>query len=239
MLVLALDTATQAGGAALAEDGKLIGEVMLASSATHSRRLLGVVEFLLQGAGRGKEDLDGLSVTMGPGYFTGLRIGLATAQGLALGLEVPVAAISTLRLLAASLPRPGITVWAVMDARRGLVYAAPFKWEGGGGGGGGGLKRLAEDAAMTPQRLHEEIKGPALLIGDGARVYADELAGPGRELAPDWTALPRPGLLALLGFERIQAGQGLKPEEVKPRYCRPSDAEIRFGLPLDDYRLLD
>ena len=236
MLVLALDTATQAGGAALAEDGKLIGEVMLSSDVTHSRRLLGVVEFLLQGAGRGKKDLDGIAVTMGPGYFTGLRIGLATAQGLALGLDLPVAAISTLRLLAACLPRPGVNIWAVMDARRRLVYAAPFKWEGGGGGG---LKRLAEDAAMTPQRLHEEIKGPALLLGDGARAYADELADPERELAPDWTALPRPGLLALLGLERIQAGQGLKPEEVKPRYCRPSDAEIRFGLPLDEYRLLD
>lgn len=233
MLVLALDTATQAGGAALAEDGKLIGEVMLASSATHSRRLLGVVEFLLQGAGRGKEDLNGIAVTMGPGYFTGLRIGLATAQGLALGLDVPVAAVSTLRLLAASLPRPGITVWAVLDARRGLVYAAPFCWEGEK------LKRLAEDAAMSPRRLHDEIKGPALLIGDGARAYADELAGPEREQAPDWSALLRPGLLALLGFERIQTGQGINPEEVKPRYCRPSDAEIRFGLPLDEYRLLD
>jgi tRNA threonylcarbamoyladenosine biosynthesis protein TsaB len=233
VLVLAIDTATQAGGAALAANGKLIGEVMLSSNATHSRRLLGVVEFLLQGAGRGKQDLDGIAVTMGPGYFTGLRIGLATAQGLSLGLDVPVAAVSTLRLLAASMPRPGMTIWAVLDARRGLVYAAPFKWERGE------LVRLAEDAAMSPQRLNNEIQESALLVGDGARAYADELASPERELAPEWAALPRPGLLALLGQERIASGQGLRPEEVRPRYCRPSDAEIRFGLPLDEYRLLD
>lgn len=234
MLVLALDTATQAGGAALAEDGKLIGEVMLSSDATHSRRLLGVVEFLLQGAGRSRLDLDGIAVTMGPGYFTGLRIGLATAQGLALGLDLPVAAVSTLRLLAASVVRPGVTIWAVLDARRGLVYAAPFRWENGGG-----LERLDEDAAMSPQRLAADIQGPALLVGDGARVYADDLAGPEREQAPEWASLPRPGLLALFGIARIESGQGLKPEEVLSRYCRPSDAEIRFGLPLDEYRLLD
>ena len=233
MLVLALDTATQAGGAALAEDGKLIGEVMLASSATHSRRLLGTVEFLLKGAERGREDLDGIAVTLGPGYFTGLRIGLATAQGLALGLDLPVAAVSTLRLVAASVARPGATIWPVLDARRGLVYAAPFRL------GHEGLERLDQDAAMSPQRLAETIKGPALLVGDGAQVYARELAGAEREMAPDWAGLPRPGLLALLGHDRIKSGKGIKPEEVSPRYCRPSDAEIRFGLPLDEYRLLD
>ncbi len=233
MLVLALDTATQAGGAALAQDGKLIGEVMLASDATHSRRLLNVVEFLLQGAGRSRGDLDGIAVTIGPGYFTGLRIGLATAQGLALGLDLPVAAISTLRLVAASVARTGLTIWSVLDARRGLVYAAPFRL------GDDGLERLAEDAAMSPQRLAQEIQGPALLVGDGARVYAEELAGPEREIATEWAGMPRPGILALLGHDWINSGRGLKPEEVSPRYCRPSDAEIRFGLPLDEYRLLD
>jgi tRNA threonylcarbamoyladenosine biosynthesis protein TsaB len=233
VLILALDTATQAGGAALAEDGKLIGEVMLAADTTHSRRLLKVVEFLLQGAGRTRGDLDGIAVTMGPGYFTGLRIGLATAQGLALGLDVPVTAISTLRLVAASVARPGPTIWPVLDARRGLVYAAPF------GYGDAGLERLDEDAAMSPQRLAGEIKGPALLVGDGAIAYADELAGPEREMAPGWAVMPRPGLLALLGHEKIRAGNGVMPEQVSPRYCRPSDAEIRFGLPLDEYRLLD
>lgn len=233
MLVLALDTATQAGGAALAEDGKLIGEVMLASDATHSRRLLKVVEFLLQGAGRSREYLNGVAVTIGPGYFTGLRVGLATAQGLALGLDLPVAAISTLRLVAASVARPGPTIWPVLDARRGLVYAAPFSY------GPQGLERLDEDAAMSPRRLANEIKGPALLVGDGAKAYADELAGPEREMAPEWAAMLRPGLLAILGHHRLSAGQGIKPEQVSPRYCRPSDAEIRFGLPLDEYRLLD
>lgn len=233
MLVLALDTATQAGGAALAEDGKLIGEVMLASDATHSRRLLKVVEFLLQGAGRSREDLNGIAVTVGPGYFTGLRIGLATAQGLALGLDLPVAAISTLRLVAVSVARPGPTIWPVLDARRGLVYSAPFSYSQQG------LERLDQDAAMSPQRLAAELKAPVLLVGDGAKAYASELAGPGREMAPDWAAMPRPGLLALLGYARIGAGRGVRPEQVSPRYCRPSDAEIRFGLPLDEYRLLD
>jgi len=233
VLVLALDTATKAGGAALAQDGRLLGEVMLSTETTHSRRLLKAVEFLLAEAGRAREEIDGLAVTRGPGYFTGLRIGLATAQGLALGLEAPVAAVSTLRLIAFAAARPGLTTWATLDARRGLVYAAPFRLSAGG------LERLDQDAAMSPQRLDREIKSPALLAGDGALAHARQLAGPGRELAPAWAGIPRAGLLALIGHGRLQAGRGLRPEELRPSYCRPSDAEIRFGLPLDGYRLLD
>ncbi len=159
-----------------------------------------------------------------------------------------MAGVSTLRLLAAGAARPSVTTWAVLDARRGLVYAAPFRLaEGGGGaeggeggeGGAGSLERLDEDAALGPERLSGLIQGPALLVGEGARAYAAELAGPGRELAPAWADVPRPGLLALVGHERLVRGGGLPPEQVRPRYCRPSDAEIRFGLPLDEYRLLE
>ena len=233
MAVLALDTSIKPAGAALAKEGRILAEVHLMASRTPSRQLLPGIDFLLQTCGLSRTDLTGLAVSLGPGYFTGLRIGLATAQGLALGLGLECAGVSTLRLLAEGVKSQQGLIWAITDARRGLVYAAPFKSDGNS------LKRLAPDAAMSLPRLAKETGGPALLVGDGAPLGLDELSGRGMRLAPDWAGIPRAGLLALIGEERLRAGQGAGPEDLKPRYLRPSDAEIRFGLPLDGYRLLE
>ncbi|MFZ5587593.1 MAG: tRNA (adenosine(37)-N6)-threonylcarbamoyltransferase complex dimerization subunit type 1 TsaB [Thermodesulfobacteriota bacterium] len=233
MAVLAIDTAQAHLGLALARQGRVLGEVVTTSAATHSRRLLPALDFLLDQCGLAKADLTGLAVCLGPGFFTGLRIGLASAQGLALGLGLPVVGVSSLRLLAAGLLGHAGLVWAVADARRGLVYAAPF------GLAGEDMERLEQDAAYAPARLAQRIAPPALLAGSGARLHAGLLLRPGLELAPPVHDLPRPGLLALIGEKRLAAGQGVAPEAVRPRYCRPSDAEVRFGLPLDDYRLIE
>ncbi len=233
MLVLALDTSHQAGGAALVRGEQILAELLLNLPVTHSRRLLDALDFVLERAGVAKGELQGLAVTLGPGFFTGLRIGLATAQGLALGLGIQVAGVSSLRLLARAAVGSKGTIWAVADARRGLVYAAAFA------PGPKGLKRLLPDTALSPERLAGLIEPPALLLGQGARLYAGRLLAPGVELAPAWSDLPRPGLLGLMGARRLARGQGLGPGELRPRYCRPSDAEIRFGLPLDQYRILD
>ena len=233
MLTVALDTCFQAGGVALAQDGELLGEVMLNASTTHSRRLLAAVDYLLEQTGRRREEISGVAVTVGPGFFTGLRIGLATAQGLALGLDAPMAGVSSLRLLAhGAAVRDGL-VWAIGDARRGLLYAACFRAEGYG------LARVSEyDFAVSPERLLSMLEAPATLVGPGARLLPEGLDH-GLALAPRWMDLPRPGLLALIGHQRLSSGQGVAPEAVRPNYCRPSDAEVRFGLPMDGYHIIE
>lgn len=233
MTVLAIDTALTPLALGLARDGQVLGELVTTSAATHSRRLLPALDFLLDQCGLARADLTGLAVSLGPGFFTGLRIGLASAQGLALGLDLPVAGVSSLRLMAAGLAGREGVVWAVADARRGLVYAAPFRLDGDA------IERLDEDAAYAPARLAERLEPPALLTGAGARLHAAELLKPGLALAPAVCDTPRPGLLALLGATRLAAGRGEAPEAIRPRYCRPSEAEIRFGLPLDGYRLIE
>lgn len=233
MTVLAIDTALAPLGLALASGGQVLGEVVTTSAATHSRRLLPALDFLLDQCGQTRSALTGLAVSLGPGFFTGLRIGLASAQGLAFGLGLPVAGASSLRLMAAGLMGHEGVVWAVADARRGLVYAAPFRLAGDQ------IQRLDEDAAFAPARLAESLEPPALLVGSGARLHAALLLRPGLELAPPPYDAPRPGLLALTGEARLAAGQGVAPEALRPRYCRPSDAEVRFGLPLDGYRLIE
>ena len=233
MPLLALDTAVKPAGVAISDKGAILAEMHLAVKQTPSRQLLSGIEFLLQKCGLEMDGLDGLAVTLGPGFFTGLRIGLATAQGLALGLELPCVGLSTLRVLAEGVKCVQGDIWAVADARRGLVYAARFASDGNR------LERMSPDAAMSIERLAREVSGPCLLVGDGAALCMNRLDSAGSRLAPDWAAIPRAGLLALCAEERLAAGQGVKPEELKPRYLRPSDAEIRFGLPMDGYRLLD
>lgn len=233
MTILAIDTAQASLGLALAHEGRVRGELLTTAATTHSRRLLPALDFLLAQCGLDQSDLTGLAVSLGPGFFTGLRIGLASAQGLALGLDLPVAGVSSLRLLAAGAALGDGLLWAVADARRGLVYAAPFRRQGDE------LARLEPDAALSPERLAQRLTAPAWLVGPGARLHADQLLAPGLTLAPALYDQPRPGLLALIGEQRLAQGQGLPPEAVRPRYCRPSDAEVRFGLPLDDYRLIE
>ncbi len=232
--VLALDTSGPAAAVGLARGGTILGELLLTGDATHSRRLLLGVDRLLAQCGLRPAELGGLAVAVGPGYFTGLRIGLATAQGLALGLGLPCRGVSSLRLLAQAAATWRGVAWAVADARRGLIYAAAFRV------GPAGLERLLPDTALSPARLAGLLAPPALLLGDGVPLLqAAGLLGPGLEPAPAGLHPPRPGLLALLGAAGLARGEGVPAGELRPRYVRPSDAEVRFGLPLDEYRLLD
>lgn len=231
-MILALDTCLAGGGAALAQDGRVLAQAVLEPGPGFSRRLLPALEQVMASAGASPRDLIGLAVTIGPGFFTGLRVALATAQGLALGLGLPVAGVSSLRLLAANAPAGERTVWALADARRGLLYAACFRQQGED------FTRLEADMAITPERLLPLLEPPALLLGPGARLLASASLDPGLEMAPETLDQPSPGLLALIGERRLAQGQGLAAHQLRPRYCRPSDAEVRFGLPLDDYRLV-
>ena len=231
-MILALDTCLAGGGAALAREGQVLARALLEPGPGFSRRLLPAVEEVLAAAGASPRELTGLAVTIGPGFFTGLRVALATAQGLALGLNLPVAGVSSLRLLAANAPAEASNIWALADARRGLLYAARFERQGEE------LVRREADMAITPELLLPLLEPPALLLGPGARLLDPAALAPGLVLAPPVRDLPDPGRLALLGESRLARGLGQAAHELKPRYCRPSDAEVRFGLPLDDYRLV-
>lgn len=233
MLVLALDTALTRGGVALARGEKVLAAAGLDPARTHSASLLEAVDAVLAEAGAQLKDLDGLAVTVGPGYFTGLRIGLATALGLALGLGLKMAGLSSLRLLAAGAPEFDGDLWALADARRGLLYAARYR------PGRPEPERMGQEMAISPDKVAGLIKGPALLVGDGARQYFAQLAGGGVELAPERFDRTDAGLLARLGAGRLGRGLGRDPGEISPSYLRPSDAEVRFGLPLDEYRLVE
>jgi tRNA threonylcarbamoyladenosine biosynthesis protein TsaB len=194
VLTLAFDTATSAATAALVRDGTVLGERV-----SRAVSVLEDVDGLLREAGAGQRDLTGLVVGTGPGSFTGLRLGLAAARGLAFALELPVAGVSTLRALAAGSPG----ALPVIDAGRHEVFVLDGP----------------EPAVRKPQEL--DLEPGTLCVGDGALRYRAVLESAGAEIPPDDDErhLPRARFHAALARDFGPADQ------IEPLYLRVPDAE--------------
>ena len=223
MRLLALETATLAGGAALLDDGRLVGESRLNIALTHSERLMAVVDRLLQDCGWEIGSLDALAVSIGPGSFTGLRVGAATAKGLALALEVPVAPVPTLDALAATLPFAAVPVCPLLDARKGEVYCSLYRWSGAG------MDRLWDYLALPPEAAAARLDAPVIVLGDGVPTCRPYLArlGPGVHEAPSVHSLPSPAVVGALGHAILARGGGIPAEQLAPLYLRPSEAKLK------------
>ena len=174
MLTLALESSAKAASAALFEDGKLLALSVENSGLTHSRTLLPMAEDIFKNMGRSLSDLDVIAVAHGPGSFTGLRIGMAEAKGLAWALEKPVIGVSTLEAMACGGPdMEGTMLCCVMDARRSQVYNALFAVREGK------PVRLTEDRAISIADLEKELAAsgkPWILLGDGAELCYNTLS---------------------------------------------------------------
>lgn len=223
MRLLALETATLAGGAALLDDGRLVGESRLNIALTHSERLMAVVDRLLQDCAWDVADLDALAVSIGPGSFTGLRVGAATAKGLALALEIPVAPVPTLDALAATLPFADAPVCPLLAARRGEVYCSLYRWTGAV------MERQWDYLALPPEVAVARLDAPVIVLGDGVAACRPYLArlGPGLREAEPVHSLPSPAVVGALGHAILAAGGGIPAERLTPLYLRPSEAELK------------
>jgi tRNA threonylcarbamoyladenosine biosynthesis protein TsaB len=219
--ILALDTSTERESVAVVRDDTVMGEIRLRAVEGHSRRLLPAVDFLLSSLALAPADLAGFAVTLGPGSFTGLRVGLSTVQGLALGAGLPSVGLCTLDVMAASLAGRADCLVAMMDAYRGQVFAAIYDREG---------RLLSERVAEDPQLFVERLPERPLVIGDGASRYREILyeRRPQAEVAGD-DALFLAGTLGRLAAPRLAAGQGQPPGELRPLYLRGADIRPRVG----------
>jgi len=208
---LGIDTATRQGSVALAPAGSLR---LLQPGGGHAPEILAAIETLLAGQAATPKDLAGIGVALGPGSFTGVRVGLATAKGLGYTLGVAVDGLSSLELLARAVALPdGAIVCAVMEAGRGEVYAARFR------AGMEGIERLSEDATVPPARLAGSLEPGTWLAGDGA---ASVLAGaPDRLRSIPFT--PLAPILATWASRTIPPGTPYRPGGPIPNYVRPSD----------------
>jgi tRNA threonylcarbamoyladenosine biosynthesis protein TsaB len=204
----------------VARDGVVLAEEFHRESRSHTASLPALVERALEAAGVRLEELDAVAVSIGPGSFTGLRIGLALAKGLAFAGDLAVAAVPTLEALAWSADAaPGETICAALDARKQEVYAARFRSTPDG------PARLTEDAALAPAMLAARLDPRCVLVGDAGDVYGD-LFRARAIVRPFATHHPRGGVIARLGWQRLAAGEAAAVGPLEPVYVRAPDAEL-------------
>ena len=220
MKTLAIESSAQAASVALVEDGRLIAETIQHAGLTHSKTLLPMIHGLLNGLGLQVADVDKIAVASGPGSFTGIRIGVATAKGLAFAADRLLIGVSSLEAMAHQAKHlgPGL-ITPVMDARRNQVYNALFRLEGDR------LIRLTEDRAIAIEDLFAQTdhEGPYLLVGDGAALCYDWLQSKGIEarILPEHLVQQTAWGVAIAAMDL----PGERAHEVNPEYIRPSQAE--------------
>lgn len=219
MLFLALDTATGQGSLALLEGDEVLGELTLDTPGSFLVHLLPALDDLLARTQRRLGQVGAIGVSQGPGNFTGLRLGLATAQGLALSLEIPVVPVPTLEVVAAPWAGNPHPVAALMDAKRGEVYLGLYDCRGEIPAPLGEPERLA--VTSLPARLEP----PLLLTGPGLKPHQDSLVGdlaPDIDVAPEGLWYPLAANVGRLGRRRLAQGLTVPPPQLTPLYLRPA-----------------
>lgn len=228
-LILSMDTATPCSAVSLTfgtrQNGRVLASLSLTGNVTHSRRLFAAIDYLMKEAEIDWPEIAGVAVSLGPGSFTGLRIGMATAKGLAAAAGKPLFGVSTLDSLAAKCITSKL-ICTVLDARKKEVYAAFYRCNDNGQS-----KRVTDMTVMAPEKLASAISEPVVLVGDGAMVYDDlfkKLLGDKACFAPSQLHEPSAPSIGMLAGEMFESGEQLDLSDATPFYIRSSDAELNL-----------
>jgi tRNA threonylcarbamoyladenosine biosynthesis protein TsaB len=225
MKILALDTATKSCSVALTDNGSLSAELTTLKDQTHSKHLMQLVHSVFEISGFGISEVDGFAVTIGPGSFTGLRIGISTVKGLAHALGKPVVGISSLKALAYQSADQSLLICPFLDARKGEVYWATYRYEKAR------LVQKTGSRATAPEIALKSIKEPCVFIGNGAQLYRQQIMTDLGDLAhfvPVHKDILRASSIAFLSMERFNAKDTDDIAGLVPHYIRKSDAELKF-----------
>lgn len=224
-LFLCFDSSTPAGSVALVGEGRIICEHLIhVKNRSHSDYLMEYVHELLAESGISLSDLDGLVVVSGPGSFTGLRVGLATVQGLAQALCLPIYPVSSLQVVAYANGPSELPVMTLIDARKQEVYAASYLWIGG-------LPQLqGQEQVVAPKELLASIQQRTYFVGNGATLYQDLICEMMTCRALMSTAIndvPRASAAGLLVAAQGDDAEVVDARSLRPSYVRLSDAELQ------------
>jgi len=223
-LILALETATHALSAALLRGETLLAEESAGGGRAAAETLLPCIDAILRKAGFAPGDVEAFAVSVGPGSFTSLRVGIATAKGLAFGSGCPVAPVRTLAALALAAGPGDEPAIAMLDARRGELYAAAFQSDASQ------PAPLLPEGVYTPEEIVAAITAPCRLAGGGALLLRDELRAAGlpptARIVPDLEA-PAARHIGLLGARMLDAGRGIDAADLVPHYVRLAEAEVK------------
>ena len=226
MKILALETATIAGSVAICDDTSgLVGEVRINVKAAHAERLMPSIKWLLESSRISIEEIDAFAISIGPGSFTGLRIGLSTVKGFAFATNKPVVSVPTLDAFARTVPFCAYQICPLLDARKDEVYAAMYKWEDNN------IIKIMPERAVSPGDLIKEITEKTVFIGDGVTRYGDMI----KQTCGDKAIFPPPSIMSPsaatvgeIAIEKIKQGDLADPVSLTPCYIRKSEAELNW-----------
>jgi tRNA threonylcarbamoyladenosine biosynthesis protein TsaB len=227
MLILGIETATMQVGCAIGGHEGVRASAHHCRGRRHAETLAPMIEFVTAQAEVELRDLGAIAVDVGPGLFTGLRVGIATAKAMAYALNVPMVGVSSLDLVAFPMRYSSRLIVAVLDARRGEVFHAQYRQVPGG------LQRVSEAAVGPPEDLAGELLATGeelLLVGDGARRYAEVFEEVAHvELAEPGQSYPNAGSLVQLAHAQALREEFVPHWELAPTYLRKPDAEINWS----------
>ena len=226
-VLLAVEAATRATSVALVRDGELLGELAGPAEQDVAESLLGIVDALLGDVGCRADEIDGFAVSIGPGSFTSLRIGIATVKGLAFGRAHRAVGVPTLEALALGTQGAGSVV-PLLDARRGEFYAAAYA--SGEPGADGRLEVRLEAGVYRPEEIADALSGPIVLVGEGVPLCGDAIRAAHDapvDLVTPPAGLPSASRVARLGASMLESGLAVHAADLVPEYLRRAEAEVK------------
>ncbi|AOY75730.1 tRNA (adenosine(37)-N6)-threonylcarbamoyltransferase complex dimerization subunit type 1 TsaB [Clostridium formicaceticum] len=227
MKILALDTSSIVATVAVLDDEKLMGEYILNHKKTHSQKLMPMMEEVLKSCELSPKEIDVFAVSLGPGSFTGLRIGLATIKAMAQALDKPVVGVSTLEGLAFNLVHCEALICPIIDAQRDLVYTGGYQWKQG-------FSKVVEEEVIAIEQLLMNLKSrkeKVIFLGDALEKFRELIIRELGDLAifpPKTLTMPRASSIGELARRKVQNGELRKASEILPVYMRKSQAEKQW-----------
>jgi tRNA threonylcarbamoyladenosine biosynthesis protein TsaB len=227
-MILGIETAVEHVGVALGDHRGIRAHTMVASDRRHAESLTPMIKFAMQQAGIEMTDLSAIAVDVGPGLFTGMRVGMATAQSMAWALEIPLVPVCSLDALAMNAEMSELTVAAALDARRGEVYWSLYRMRGVGME----PQRLTEPVVSSPEDLAVHLADRAedtICVGSGFDRHAELFeVSPWAQLVGRDALFPSAASVVTLGGHRVMADDTVTAMQLQPMYLRAPDAEINW-----------
>lgn len=222
MIVLGIETSGNVGSVALLDGERAIGELSFEKGMIHGRELVPAIQEILTQASLHPADVDLIAVDLGPGSYTGLRVGLATAKGLAYALKKELIGVSSLDALAENVPAEGRQfLCPLIDARWKQVYCALYE------AANGAWRKILDDHAVLPEAIASRIDVRTTIFGDGVDRYRDILLRNGGVEGPAAWNIPKASTVAKLGAKAYHGGLRHDPTTLAPRYLRRTEAEVK------------
>ncbi len=224
MIVLGIETSYSVASVALMDETKLIGEIVVDSSRTHAEKIMVIIDQLLINSNIKVKDIDLIAVSNGPGSFTGLRIGLSVAKGLAHPFNIPMLEVSTLKAMAYNVPNAKSIICPIFDARRDQVYTCAVQWQNGD------LKICIDDENCLLDELIDKLKEydeNIIFLGDAVIKFSDRLIkalGDRVIIATQNIRMPKASSITQLAFD-VDRSEYKKYDEIKANYLRKTEAE--------------